>query len=595
MVAYSRQSLDLLRTKVDLVEVLSSHLKMQKSGAYYKACCPFHQEKSPSFMVQRGDSHYHCFGCGAHGDAITFLTEYLKLSFQESVEMLAEKFHVRLEKNQDSNQDFSVQELKSSLHKIHRFYQGYLLYTEEGRRALKYLFERGFTLDFITKFGIGFAPSSQSLFLEAAKRMKISLDNLEKTGLIKILESQNIKAYFIDRVVIPIYDISGNPIGFSCRKIKEETFGPKYINSPETVLFKKSQVLFGLSFSRKKIAKEQKALIVEGQFDALRLIEAGFDFTVAGQGTAFGEIHVKELLNLGVKNVYLAFDGDDAGQEATLKVGQLFQKVGVEVWVVILEKGKDPDLMIREMGPIYFEQLLKNSKDFLSFTVNLFSLKGNPNSPAGKNEIVKSIMSMIKEWEHPLMVHEGYKRLSHLLQVPHALLDPSAPLEPQVEIRQTGSVLHADIDPVKILEQDLLRWLLLLEPIDQEFYQLIFSNISIEDFFISPYKALFEKILEEFQKKGSFSMVEFARLSHTVEQNFLIAEILQKKVNLDRKDENIKETIMKIKERNWLADREKIKIKIHKGGLSEDEIMELARQFDFLKSRPPILKTLNPS
>ena len=243
MVAYSRQSLELLRTKVDLVEVLSSHIKMQKSGGYYKSCCPFHQEKSPSFMVQRGDHHYHCFGCGAHGDAISFLTEYLKFSFQEAVEHLAEKFHVHLEKTTDHTADYSVSELKGSLYKIHRFYQFCLLYSEEGRTALKYLFDRGITLDFIQKFAIGFAPSSQNLFLDYAKYLKISLDTLEKTGCIKILDGNKIKAYFLDRIVIPIYDPNGNPIAFSCRKIKEETFGPKYINSPETVLFKKSQVL----------------------------------------------------------------------------------------------------------------------------------------------------------------------------------------------------------------------------------------------------------------------------------------------------------------------------------------------------------------
>ena len=143
MVAYSRQSLELLRNKVDLVEVLSSHVKMQKSGGYYKTCCPFHQEKNPSFMIQRGDSHYHCYGCGAHGDAITFLTEYLKYSFQEAVEYLAEKFHIRLETVQETTHEHSTSELKNALSKIHRFYQCYLFYTDEGRTALKYLFERG--------------------------------------------------------------------------------------------------------------------------------------------------------------------------------------------------------------------------------------------------------------------------------------------------------------------------------------------------------------------------------------------------------------------------------------------------------------------
>jgi DNA primase len=590
MVAYSRQSLELLRTKVDLVEVLSSHLKMQKSGGYYKTCCPFHQEKSPSFMIQRGDSHYHCYGCGAHGDAITFLTDYLKLTFQEAVEHLAEKFHVRLETVQDHAVDYSTADLKNALHKLHRFYQCYLLYTDEGRVALKYLFERGFTLDFIHKFGLGFAPSAQTVFLEFAKQSKISIETLEKIGCIKVLEGKKIKAYFHDRVVIPIYDPSGNPIAFSCRKIKEETFGPKYINSPETVLFKKSQILFGLSFSRKKIAKERKALIVEGQFDALRLIDAGFDFTVAGQGTAFGEMHVKELVHLGVKNVYLAFDGDDAGQEAAIKVGQLFQKVGVEVWVIQLDRGKDPDLMIRELGPKHFEGLMTSSKDYMSFIVNYFSLKGNPTTPAGKNEIMRTIVAMIKEWEHPLMVHEGYKRLSQLLQIPQSILDPNMQLEPDIEIKQTASIIDAEVDPVKILEFDLLRWLLLLDPADHSLYQLIFQNIRKEDFLLSSSQMLFEKISQFFEKNAHVSMLQLAQEINSIECRLIMTEILQKKVNVERKEEGVKETLQKILERNWLNEREKIKLRIHKGGMTDSEIMELAKQFDNLKAKPPFLK-----
>lgn len=590
MVAYSRQSLELLRTKVDLVEVLASHIRLQKSGAYYKACCPFHQEKSPSFMIQRGDSHYHCFGCGAHGDAITFLTEHLKLSFQESVEILAEKFHVKLETIQDQNVDYSTSDLKNALYKIHRFYQFYLLYTDEGRYALKYLYERGFTLDFIRKFGIGFAPSSQSIFLEYVKQQKISHETLEKIGCIKLLEGQKVKAYFHDRVVIPIFDPSGNPIAFSCRKIREETFGPKYINSPETPLFKKSQILFGLSFSRKKIAKEQKALVVEGQFDALRLIDAGFDFTVAGQGTAFGEMHVKELVQLGVKNVYLAFDGDDAGQEATVKVGQLFQKVGIEVWVLQLEHGKDPDLIIRELGPKHFESLMASARDYMTFIVNHHSLKGNPTTPAGKNEIMRTIVSMIKEWEHPLMVHEGYKRLSQLLQIPQTILDPNMQNEVVVEIKQSASLVDADVDPVKILEHDLIRWLLLLQPEDHSFYDLIFRNIRKDDFYLNTSQLMFEKIENFFRKNTYISVLQLGQEIGSIELNLMLTEILQKKVNLERKEEGIKETVQKILERNWLNEREKIKLRIHQGGLTDLEIMDLAKQFDNLKAKPPIIR-----
>jgi DNA primase len=258
--------------------------------------------------------------------------------------------------------------------------------------------------------------------------------------------------------------------------------------------------------------------------------------------------------------------------------------------VIILEKGKDPDLIIREMGPKYFEGLLETAKDYMSFIANYFSMKGNPNTPAGKNEIVRTIMAMIKEWEHPLMVHEGYKKLSQLLQVPHTILDPNAQLVPDVQIKTSASIHDTDVDPVKILEQDLLRWLLLLEPEDKSLYELIFNNIKKDGFLLNSCQNLFEKIEQYFQKNQKFSMVLFSQEIGAIEIKLLIAEILQKKVNLERKEEGIKETIQKILERNWLNEREKIKLRIHQGGLTEAEMMDLAKEFDLLKSKPPVIK-----
>ena len=291
--AFSRDSLELLRSRVDLVEVLNPYIKLSKAGAAYKALCPFHEERSASFVIQKGDSHYHCFGCGAHGDAIQFLMTHLKMSFTEAVESLADKFQVQLEevKTSDAPQGPSKAMLKDALDKGAEFYHFYLCHTLEGHAALDYLYTRGLDLDFIRKFQFGLAPKSSGLFANAMREMKIPSDILEGAGLMV-----RGREFFSDRITIPIRDALGSVIGFSARKYKTDTFGGKYINTCETTLFKKSKVLFGLSYSRKTIAAEHKALIVEGQIDALRLIEAGFNWTVAGQGTAFGEEHIEELI-----------------------------------------------------------------------------------------------------------------------------------------------------------------------------------------------------------------------------------------------------------------------------------------------------------
>jgi len=289
---YTKESLELLRQRIDLVEVLTPHLQLHRAGAAFKALCPFHEEKTPSFIVQRGDSHYHCFGCGAHGDAIAFLMNNVKMSFTEAVEHLAERFGVPLEK-MDASEEVkgpSKSVLKEALDRAARLYHFLLLHSEEGQKALEYLYQRGIDLDFIRTFQIGYASNSPDLLKRFLYAQNVSEEVLLETGLIAASSKRD---FFCDRITFPIRDPMGAVIGFSARKFKEETYGGKYINTSETPLFKKSQVLFALSYCRQKIAKERKAIIVEGQIDALRLIHSGFNYTVAGQGTAFGEGHVR--------------------------------------------------------------------------------------------------------------------------------------------------------------------------------------------------------------------------------------------------------------------------------------------------------------
>jgi DNA primase len=311
MPLYTKESLEKLREKIDLFEVISSHVEFKKQGASYKALCPFHEEKTPSFMMQRGDKHYHCFGCGAHGDAIQFIMHHLRVSFGEAVESLAEKFNsplVLVDKKEERGVDKGL--LREALEIASLFYHFYLLHSEEGREALEYLERRGISLPFIERFEVGLAPQTPGLFRKVMNSRRIDEEVLLGAGLIGKEGRQD---FFRDRITFPIKNAMGSVIGFSARKYKEKTFGGKYINTPETALFKKSRTLFGLHFSRERIAKERKAIIVEGQIDCLKLIEAGFNYTVASLGTAFGSEHVQDLHNLGCLQALLLFDGDEAG------------------------------------------------------------------------------------------------------------------------------------------------------------------------------------------------------------------------------------------------------------------------------------------
>lgn len=584
MPLYTKESLDLLRQRIDLPEIIGSYLTLKKAGATYKALCPFHEEKTPSFMIHRGDSHYHCFGCGAHGDAIAFLMNFQKLGFVEAIEALAERFGVVLERIQQSEETGpSKMLLRDALDMASQFYHWLLLYSEEAQPALKYLYARGIDLDFIQQFQIGYAPRERRAVQKLLHSKGFSDLVLEKAGLITVSDQAPNRDFFSERITFPIRDGMGHVIGFSGRKFKEETFGGKYINTSETALFKKSQVLFGLSYCRKRIMKEKKALIVEGQIDCLRLIREGFDWSVAGQGTAFGEGHARELIQLGVQAVFLALDGDSAGEEAAVKIGDLFQKKGIEVWVVQIPAGKDPDAILREKGPAFFGTLLKEPLDYLSFLVQKFSKTARLDTPAGKHQLTQQLIERIRSWEQPVLVHESLRKLAELMKLPSDVIQMGN--MPSMVIRQAGHTTREYVDADKILETDLLRLLFFSGDSAPTLIRLSKLNLNPAQLKVPMCRRLYEQI---FQGSGEkIDLLTCAAGLEQAEEGDLVVEMMNRKINPDKTDETLRFTLKKILERNWLEERERIKMALHSGSFSEDEALEFAKQFDQLKKQIP--------
>ena len=254
------------------------------------------------------------------------------MGFVEAVETLAEKYQIHLDLLDKVEEKGPPKKLiYEALEEAMRFYHALLLHSSEGHDALQYLYQRGMTLEFIQKFGLGYAPRHFGSFSPYMKAKQFSDEVLLSAGLTRVSQDGKQRDFFSERITFPIFNSQGRVIGFSARKFQEETFGGKYVNTSETPVFKKSRILYGLNYCRRRIAKERQAVIVEGQVDCLRLIFEGLDITVAGQGTAFGEGHVQELINLGVNRVYLALDSDLAGREASVKIGNMFQKKGVGV------------------------------------------------------------------------------------------------------------------------------------------------------------------------------------------------------------------------------------------------------------------------
>lgn len=588
---FNSESLETLRQRIDLVEVLLAHIDLKRSGSAYKAVCPFHDEKTPSFVVQKGESHYHCFGCGAHGDAIQFLMAHLKMSFTEAVESLAHRFHVHLEVIEGAQEAKGPSKavLKDALELAARFFHFLLLHTPEGHNALRYLYQRGLDLDFIRHFQIGLAPKQLGMLRQVMHAKGFYDEALIYAGLITEGE-RGVRDFFSDRITFPIHSAQGSVIGFSARKYKDETFGGKYVNTAETPLFKKSRILFGLNYSRKRISKERKAIIVEGQIDALRLIQVGFDFTVAGQGTAFGEGHVKELMALGIQCVYLALDGDNAGQEAAWKIGNLFQKIGVEVYVVPLPQGQDPDAFLREKGPEAFAKLMEERVDYLTFIVEREGRLLNLESPAGKQELVRKIGHQIRGWDNPLMVHESLRKLASLARVPEHLVGVGQDPIPHLYVKREASIGMQEIDPDRIIESDLLRWLLLIGESHPQFIEAVRTQVKQEDFHVPACRSFYRVYLDSWENQRPCDLLSLAIVLNDTEGQQLLNELPQKKVNKERVELQLQETIQKILDRNWMEKREEIKMKIQGGQCSDDEASDLAKQFDELKRNPPVVR-----
>ncbi len=579
MALYTQESLDNLRSKVNLVEVIHSHVPLKRSGATHKALCPFHEEKTPSFQVQAGDDHYHCFGCSAHGDAIAFLMNHLKMSFVEAVESLAERFGVMLDKAEGDNQKRGPEKtlLKESLELACRFYLTLLLHTEEGHRALQYLYRRGIDLDFIRFFRLGYAPEMRNALTTLAKGEGHREDVLISSGLM----TERGRDFFSERITFPITDPFGAVIGFSARKLKEETFGGKYINTPETPLFKKSHILFGLSYCRQRIAKERKAIIVEGQIDALRLIHAGLNITVAAQGTAFGEGHVKLLADLGVNQIYLAMDGDSAGKSAAATIGNLFQKKGIGVSVVTLPENSDPDSFVRSQGLDAFESLLTSARDYLTFLVDYTSTDIDLSDPSQKNEHLRKLTDQIRTWEEPVMIHESLRKISQLTAVPESVVGVGATPQPHF-IRRFGLAGKQQVDPDRVLETDLLRWLILQK--DPRLIEIARLNIA-PDLFRNP---LCQRIYSRFmQTDGPRDLIALGSILESEEEQQLLTEVVQKKVNPQKAEEGLVEVIHRLLIRKWMEEREGIKTKIQSGTCTDEEVLQLAKAFDEIKKSQP--------
>ncbi|NLC51235.1 MAG: DNA primase [Firmicutes bacterium] len=344
-----------IRNQFDLVEVVSRYTALKEKGNRFWGLCPFHNEKTPSFTVSPDKQLYHCFGCGAGGDIFQFVMDIENVDFPEAVRLLAAQAGIRIpEGGVADSSDFKLKTMLFDVHKLAARFYHYILYkTTAGKEALTYLKKRGLSDRIIHRFGLGFAPDRWDSLLRFAQRKGIGPNILLKAGLVTHRQDDN--GYydrFRGRIIFPIFDLTGRVIGFGGRTLKG--LGPKYLNSPETPLFNKSSTLYGFNFARGTIRKKQQAIIVEGYMDVITAHQFGLEQTVACLGTALTERQAY-LLRQQAEEVFIAFDADVAGENATWRGLDVLRSAGCQVRVAPLPEGDDPDLFLRSKGAAAFQ------------------------------------------------------------------------------------------------------------------------------------------------------------------------------------------------------------------------------------------------
>lgn len=417
----SQATIQQILSRIDIIEIVGSFVKLKKRGANYLGLCPFHNEKTPSFTVSPVKEIYKCFGCGRSGNTISFLMDLEKYSYVEALRWLANKYNVEIEETETSPEVKLQIQAADSLYIINSFAQAFfsdrLLHSEEGQDiALSYLKERGFREEIIKKFQLGYNPSARDEFAKAATEAQYNKDLLLKSGLL-VQRDDRLQDNYRGRIIFPVHNQSGKVLGFGARIIKNNEKAPKYINTPENELYVKSKILYGSYFARQPIDKADECLLVEGYTDVVSLHQAGIENVVASGGTSLTPDQLR-LIKKYTNNLTIIYDGDNAGIKAALRGLDLALEESLNVKLVLIPDKEDPDSYVNKIGAEAFRQFIAdNKKDFILFQLDI-ALKDAGDDTAKKSAVVNQVAETISKINK---TEEFTRRQDYIRQVAEVL------------------------------------------------------------------------------------------------------------------------------------------------------------------------------
>ncbi len=486
-----------VRLANDIVEVVSQALPLRRAGRHFKALCPFHKEKTPSFSVNVDRQIFHCFGCGEGGDVFAFVMKTENMSFPEALEELAARKHIEIPRKAGAGraQGGMTKDLYHAFERAHQFFVE-RFGSPEGEEARAYLRKRGFSDAVVAQFAVGFAPDTRMRLFETLSKQGIRQEVLLRAGLVVQTADKRTVDMFHGRVVFPIRNAQGRVVAFGGRVMGQGE--PKYLNSPESDLFRKRRELFGLPEARRSLGRDATFLIVvEGYLDCIRLHEAGFTNSVATLGTALTEEHAT-ILHRYVPEVVLVFDGDSAGMNAALRGLPVLLEEGLHVRLVALPEGNDPDDLIRERGGEAFGKLLADAEDFVDFQYRVLANRFGPQEGAGLVRLTAEFVETLSHVANPVLVDRALAKLAARLKVEESSL--------RLELkrrRERAKPARAQEHPLVKKAQptaELFAIALALE--DEACLVRLVERASPEDFATPQGRKLFLKVREFFCETG---------------------------------------------------------------------------------------------
>ena len=528
---YPDEVIEEVRTRNDIVDVISGYVHLQKKGANYFGLCPFHNEKSPSFSVSPGKQMYYCFGCGAGGNVFTFLMEYENYSFPEAVKTLAQRAGVNLPEAEESEEARRAESKRTRLLAVNKEAAKYFYYqlrARQGEAGMRYLKGRQLSDETIQKFGLGFANKTSDDLVRYLRNKGFSPELIHEAGLCNVDEKHGMYDKFWNRVIFPIEDINHRVIGFGGRVMGDGT--PKYLNSPETPIFDKSRNLYGLNFARS--SRKGNIILCEGYMDVIAMHQAGFDQAVASLGTAFTSGQAG-LLKRYAKEVLLSYDSDGAGVKAALRAIGILRETGLTGKVIDLKPYKDPDEFIKNLGQEAFQERIDRAENSFLFEVRMLEREFNLSDPEDKTrfyrQIAQKLCAFPEEVERENYIeavaekyHIGLESLRRLVGSTAAATGLARPVE------RPKSGIHSKATPEendKRTQRLLLTWLV-EEP---QVYPKIARFLSPQDFTEELYRRVADKLFEGLEK-GEVNAAAIISLFPEEEEQRQVASLFNTKL-----------------------------------------------------------------